>query len=195
MKIGFIGLGLMGTPMTRNLLTSRAILTVNNRTASKCTPLVALGAKASPSPREMAKQVGDGIIVLCVNDTPALCAALSGPEGMLDEIAPSTLVIDMGTTEVSTTKQMAHRVEQAGGRYLDAPVSGGEVGARDATLSIMVGGAPEDVERTRPIFNVLGKLLTHIGPVGTSGGRVAMDSFFIALSFSCNFILISNVFA
>ena len=118
MKIGFIGLGLMGAPMARNLLTSGAILTVNNRTAIKCTPLVALGAKASPSPRDMAKQVGDGIIVLCVNDTPALCAALSGPEGMLDEIVPSTLVIDMGTTGVSTTKQIAHRVEQAGGRYL-----------------------------------------------------------------------------
>ena len=155
MKIGFVGLGLMGAPMARNLLTSGAILLVNNRTAKKCAPLVALGAKASPSPREMAKQVGAGIIVLCVSDTPSLCTALSGPEGILSGIAPGTLVIDMGTTEVSATKQMAYRVEQSGGRYLDAPVSGGEVGARDATLSIMVGGAPKDVERGRAIFNVL----------------------------------------
>ena len=182
MKIGFVGLGLMGTPMARNLLTSGAILTINNRTAKKCAPLVALGAKASPSPREMAKQVGAGIIVLCVSDTPALCTALSGPEGILSGIAPGTLVIDMGTTEVSATKQMAYRVEQSGGRYLDAPVSGGEVGARDATLSIMVGGAPKNVERGRVIFNVLGKLVTHIGPVGTGQATKAANQVIVGAS-------------
>ncbi len=182
MKIGFVGLGLMGVPMARNLLTSGAILLVNNRTAKKCAPLVALGAKASPSPREMAKQVGAGIIVLCVSDTPALCTALSGPEGILSGIAPGTLVIDMGTTEVSVTKQMAYRVEQSGGRYLDAPVSGGEVGARDATLSIMVGGAPKDVERGRAIFNVLGKLVTHIGPLGTGQATKAANQVIVGAS-------------
>ena len=168
--------------MARNLLTSGATLIVNNRTAIKCAPIVALGAKASPSLREMAKQVGAGIIVLCVNDTPALCTALSGPEGILSGIAPGTLVIDMGTTEVSATKQMAYRVEQSGGRYLDAPVSGGEVGARDATLSIMVGGAPKDVERGRPIFNVLGKLVTHIGPVGTGQATKAANQVIVGAS-------------
>lgn len=182
LKIGFIGLGLMGAPMARNLLTSGAILTVNNRTAKKCAPLVALGAKASTSPREMAKQVGVGIIVLCVSDTPALCTAFSGSEGILGGIAPGALVIDMGTTEVSTTKQMAQQVEQAGGRYLDAPVSGGEVGARDATLSIMVGGAAEDVQRARVIFNVLGKQVTHIGPVGTGQATKAANQVIVGAS-------------
>ena len=146
MKIGFIGLGLMGSPMAQNILTSGAHLTVNNRTASKCTPLITLGAEVSLSPKEIAKEVGAGVIILCVSDTPAFCEAMNGPEGLLGDIVPGTLVIDMGTTEVSATRQMAHRMEQAGGHYLDAPVSGGEVGAQDATLSIMVGGAPEDVE-------------------------------------------------
>ena len=88
----------------------------------------------------------------------------------------------MGTTEVSATKQMAYRVEQSGGRYLDAPVSGGEVGARDATLSIMVGGAPKDVERGRAIFNVLGKLVTHIGPLGTGQATKAANQVIVGAS-------------
>lgn len=174
----------MGAPMAQNLLSAGARLVVFNRTAAKCAPLVALGARAAVSPREVAEQTGAGTIVLCVSDTPALTAALTGSEGVLCELAPDTLVIDMGTSEVGKTKQLASSVRQAGGHYVDAPVSGGEVGARDGSLSIMAGGNDDDIARARPLLSVLGKSLTHIGPVGTGQAAKAANQAIVGAAVS-----------
>ncbi|WP_267895724.1 NAD(P)-dependent oxidoreductase [Loktanella sp. Alg231-35] len=166
-KIGFIGLGLMGAPMAKNLLEANADLTVYNRTSSKCAGLANLGAKVAVTPAQVAHDVGTGTIILCVSDTPSLEAALDGDSGVLAGLVPGAVVIDMGTSEVSATRRLAVEVKMRGGRYIDAPVSGGEVGAKAGTLSIMAGGDPTDINATKPVFDVLGGALTHIGPVGT----------------------------
>jgi len=175
MKIGFVGLGLMGTPMAGNLLKAGAQLTLFNRTLAKCASLAGLGASVAATPKELAAQTAGGIIILCVSDTPAFDAAMCGPEGILSGLVANTLIIDMGSSEVGTTKRIAQQVEQAGCRLIDAPVSGGEVGAQSATLSIMVGGDETDINRARPVFDVLGKSLTHIGPVGTGQAAKAAN--------------------
>ncbi|WP_217351930.1 NAD(P)-dependent oxidoreductase [Ruegeria sp. HKCCD8929] len=166
-KVGFIGLGLMGAPMAANLLAANADLIVHNRTAKKCADLAELGARVAMTPGEVGQEVGAGSIVLCVSDTPSLEAVLCGENGVLTELVSGTTVIDMGTSEVSATRRLAAEVQARGGRYVDAPVSGGETGAREGSLSIMAGGASADIDAAKPIFDVLGGMLTHIGPVGT----------------------------
>jgi len=106
-----------------------------------------------------------------VADTPAVAAVLHGADGVLAGLAPGTLVIDMGTTAITPSRAFAAEVEAAGGAYVDAPVSGGEVGAREATLTIMAGGTDEAVGRAMPLFRALGRTITHVGGVGA--GQVA----------------------
>jgi len=178
-KIGFVGLGLMGAPMAENLLEAGAQLTLFNRTATKCTPLVKLGATVAGSPSDLAMRTAGGIIILCVSDTPAFEAAITGPHGVLSGLSPDTLIIDMGSSKVGATRRLAKLVEQAGGRFVDAPVSGGEIGAQSGTLSIMVGGAETDIIRAMPIFDILGKSLTHIGPTGTGQAAKAANQIIV----------------
>ena len=166
-KVGFIGLGLMGAPMAANLCAASAEMTVYNRTASKCAALAEAGAHVAATPQEVARRIGAGFIILCVSDTSSLEAAVSGENGVLSGLAPGATVIDMGTSKVSVTRQLACRVAAAGGRFIDAPVSGGEVGAKAGSLSIMAGGDPADIENAKPLFDELGSALTRIGPVGT----------------------------
>lgn len=167
-KIGIIGLGLMGGHMARNLLAAGVSLIVHNRSSEKMAPLVAQGARSADDPAGVAQMVGAGIIVICVNDTAALQVVF---QGLLPALEPGTLVIDMGTSKVADTRGLATDVEQRGCQLVDAPVSGGEIGAKAGTLTIMAGGDDKAIARAAPVFEVLGSAWTHIGPVGC--GQVA----------------------
>lgn len=168
-RIGFIGLGLMGKPMSRHLLRAGATPLIYSRSRDVRTELTAEGMQCASSPREVAQ--GSEIIILMLSDTPAVETVLCGTDGVLEGLQPNGLVIDMGTTAVTATRRFAAAVEAAGSAYLDAPVSGGQVGAADASLTIMVGGPAKALIRARPVLEVLGKRITHVGEAGA--GQVA----------------------
>ena len=167
--IGFIGLGLMGQPMSLNLKKAGARLIVHNRSRPVVDEMVAAGMIAASTPGAVATQAKT--IIVMVSDTPAAQAVIGGPDGILSAVGPDSLIIDMGTTAVSATRRLAAVVSEAGGQYVDAPVSGGAVGAEDGTLTIMAGGSEDAIKRAMPFFEVLGGRLTHIGGVGT--GQIA----------------------
>jgi len=171
--IGFIGLGIMGSRMARNLHAAGATMIVHNRSQAIVEELTGEGMGSAASPAEVA--ANSDIVILMTPDTASAEKVLRGPDGVIGGLTDgkdgATLVIDMGTTKVTTTRDLAKEVTAAGGVYLDAPVSGGSLGAEGGTLTIMVGGAEEDLERAKPIFEVLGQRLTHIGAIGT--GQVA----------------------
>jgi len=168
--IGFIGLGLMGKPMARNLAAAGARMTVHNRSQAAVDALVAEGMSAASSPADIAQS--SDIVIMMLSDTPAVEKVLmDDPGGVLKGLNPGTLVIDMGTTKVPDTRTFAARVAELGGSYVDAPVSGGTIGAETGTLTIMAGGEDAAYARAHPILAVLGKKITHVGGVGT--GQVA----------------------
>lgn len=168
-KTGFIGLGLMGKPMARNLAKAGADLIVHNRSSASVDELVSEGMAAGGSPSGTAQ--GADIIIMMLPDTPTVEKILLGENGVLVGLKPGSLVIDMGTTKVPVTRAFAKAVEDKGCDYLDAPVSGGTIGAENATLTIMAGGTDAAFKRAHPILNVLGSRITHIGSAGT--GQVA----------------------
>lgn len=163
-RVGFIGLGIMGRAMSRNLLKAGFELRVWNRTASRMDELVAEGAAAAASPADLAAQ--SDIIISCVSDTPDVEAVLLGENGVIAGARPGALVIDMSTISPQATRAIAARLKERGVAMLDAPVSGGSEGAARGTLSIMVGGAEADVARAMPAFQAMGKTITHVGGAG-----------------------------
>ncbi len=163
-SIGFIGLGIMGLPMARNLLKAGFDLTVYSRTRSKCEALETEGAQVAGSPAEAAKGV-DAVITM-VTDTPDVEQVILGPEGVIHSVGQGTVVIDMSTISPKATRRMAQALAAQGAGMLDAPVSGGDIGAQKGTLTIMVGGEGADYERALPVFHALGKTITHVGPSG-----------------------------
>ncbi len=170
-RVGFIGLGLMGRPMATNLIQAGFDVIAYNRTPAKADPLISLGATRAASVTEVFSSVTAGIIIICVTDTPSLLDVVGQA---VQTSLSGTLIIDMGTTTVEATQQAASRITDAGGVYVDAPVSGGAVGAAEGTLSIMAGGDASDIARAQPIFDVLGKATTHIGPIGS--GQIAKSA-------------------
>jgi len=162
--VGFIGLGIMGMPMARNLLKAGFTVVVYNRTAARTGRLVAEGAKQAHSPAELARQCP--VIITMVSDTPDVESVLLGENGVIHGIRPDSVVIDMSTISPVATRRIAARLEEKGCHMLDAPVSGGEHGAIDGTLSIMVGGDAEIIERCRPVLEALGKNIVHVGGNG-----------------------------
>ncbi len=170
--IGFIGLGLMGKPMAGNLKAAGANLVIYNRSQGIIGDLEREGMTPAATPVDLAGTVGEeATVILMLPDTPAVEGVLRGPDGLVSGLRPGCLVIDMGTTKVTATRTFARDVESAGGKYIDAPVSGGTIGATSGTLTIMAGGDDDAMERAEPIFDVLGQKTTHVGPVGT--GQVA----------------------
>jgi 3-hydroxyisobutyrate dehydrogenase len=167
-KVGFIGLGIMGMSMARNLLRAGFPVRVWNRTASKMDALAAEGATSAASPAELAAQCD--IIFICVSDTPDVQAVVLGESGLIHGARPGALVVDMSTISPAATREMAAALAAKGVAMLDAPVSGGSEGAARGTLTIMVGGNAEDVERATPYFNAMGKTLTHVG--GNGAGQM-----------------------
>lgn len=165
--IGFIGLGIMGLPMARNLLRAGFPVVAWNRTTAKAAALAAEGAQVGLSPAEVAARAD--VVVVCVTATRDVEAVIEGAEGIpgvLEGLRPGTTVIDMSTISPDATRRLAVLVRERGGDYLDAPVSGGEQGAINGTLSIMVGGEASTLERARPVFEAMGQRITHCGPVG-----------------------------
>jgi 3-hydroxyisobutyrate dehydrogenase len=163
-SIGFIGLGIMGAPMARRLLVAGHRLTVYNRTAARAEPLVAAGARAAGSPRACAE--GNDVVISIVTDSPDVEEVLLGPQGAVHGARPGALFVDMSTIAPATARRVSAALLARGIRFLDAPVTGGDVGARNGTLSILVGGDAADLERARPIFEALGKRITLCGPPG-----------------------------
>jgi 3-hydroxyisobutyrate dehydrogenase len=164
-RIGFVGLGIMGQGMARNLLKAGLAVRVWNRTASKMEPLVAEGATTGSSPADVAAQCD--IVVTCVSDTPDVEAVMLGEQGIIHSAKPGSLVIDCSTISPEATRAIAAQLATKGIHLIDAPVSGGSEGAAKGTLTIMVGGAAEDFERAKPVLQAMGKTITHIGEVGT----------------------------
>ncbi len=163
-QVGFIGLGIMGQGMAHNILKAGFPLTVWNRTASKAEPLLAAGAKAGQNPADVAAH--SDIVLICVSDTPDVENIILGENGVLAGVKAGSLVIDCSTISPIATRKLAEKLAAAGAAMLDAPVSGGSEGAARGTLSIMVGGETKDVERAMPVFEAMGKKITHVGPVG-----------------------------
>jgi 3-hydroxyisobutyrate dehydrogenase len=165
-RVGFIGLGIMGRGMARNLLNAGFELVVWNRTASRMEELVTAGAQPARDPADVAAR--SDVIITCVSDTPDVEAVLAGddPPGVLQGARAGSLVIDMSTISPHATRALAARLAEHGVHYLDAPVSGGSEGAAKGTLTIMVGGDEAQVERARPLFQAMGKTITHVGSTG-----------------------------
>jgi len=168
-RIGFIGLGIMGAGMASNLIDKGHDVVVWNRTASRMEPLVSAGASAAASPAEVGRLCP--IVMICVSDTPDVLAVIAYEDGLLESISDGSLVVDHSTISPGSTVKFADEVAARGGRWIDAPVSGGSEGAARGTLSIMVGGSEVDVERARPYMEAFGTTITHVGPVG-SGQQV-----------------------
>jgi 3-hydroxyisobutyrate dehydrogenase len=163
-KAGFIGLGIMGQGMARNLLKAGFDLTVWNRTTSKAEALSQEGAKIASSPADLAQQ--SEIIVICVSDTPDVEEVLLSEKGVIYGVQPGALVIDCSTISPIRTQEFARTLAEKGAHMLDAPVSGGNEGAARGTLSIMVGGEADQFSRALPFFEAMGKSITHVGPSG-----------------------------
>ncbi len=163
-RIGFIGLGIMGRPMARNLLAAGARLTVHSRSPAPVEELVAAGAARADRPADVAR--ASDVTITMLPDTPDVERVLTGPDGVVESAAPGSLVIDMSTVDAGPTRRIADAFAARGVAMLDAPVSGGERGAIDAALSIMVGGEPDAFARAQPLFGVLGRTIVHVGPSG-----------------------------
>ncbi len=160
-RIGFVGLGNMGAPMARHLHEAGAEVIVWNRSSGPVQAAVEAGMQAADSLPDLAERVGSGAICINVTHTDVVEAIVFGSGGLHERLDPAALIIDFGTTGVPATRRFAELVQ-----WVDAPVSGGQVGARSATLSIMVGGSDAAVQRARPILETVGKRVTHLGPAG-----------------------------
>lgn len=182
-RIGFCGLGLMGRAMCRHLRTAGAGLTVYNRTRATAEAFAAAspGTAVAASPREAA--VAAELVILNLADTPAVeQVLLAGPAGLIEGLRPGALVVDMGTTAVTPTRRFAEAVRARGADWVDAPVSGGVVGAEAASLAIMAGGSDEAFARARPVLAVLGANITHCGGVGAGQVTKLANQLIVALT-------------
>ncbi len=179
--VGFVGTGLMGRRMARNVLKAGHTLRVYNRTAAKAEELRKLGATATGSPREAAE--GADAVITMVADPPALRAVLEGPDGAFAGCRTGTLVIDMSTVDPETSKAMAARAQAQGLRYLEAPVTGGVGAAEQGTLMIMAAGTMEDFRSAKPLLETMGKKVLRVGPMG-SGAALKLTTNMVASSIS-----------
>jgi 3-hydroxyisobutyrate dehydrogenase len=176
--VGFIGLGIMGRPMAGHIMKGGHPLTVYNRTRAKTTELAALGAAVAGSPAEVAAR--SEIIIAMVSDTPDVEQVVAGPQGIIEGIRTGSVVVDMSTISPGMERLLDEKLRARGCALVDAPVSGGDTGARNASLAIMAGGDRPAFERVRPVLELMGRAITYCGPSGS--GQIAK---------LCNQILIS----
>lgn len=178
--VGFAGLGIMGAPMARNLLRAGFPLVVWNRTAARADALAADGARRAGSPRELAERAQVAITML--SDSPDVAEVYRAPDGLLAGASAGDVLVDMSTIAPRVARELAAEAARRGAALLDAPVSGGDVGARDGTLSIMVGGEGAALERARPVLETLGARITHVGPSGAGQVVKACNQIVVALA-------------
>ncbi|BAN52936.1 MULTISPECIES: NAD(P)-dependent oxidoreductase [Pseudomonas] len=189
-SLGFAGIGLMGLPMCRRLLAAGYPLTVWNRSTDKCAALVAAGARLANSPAELCQ--GSDMVLLCLADTAVVREVVFGEHGIAQGGRSGQLLIDFSSLEPTATREMAAELAVlCGMAWLDAPVSGGTPGAEAGTLAIMVGGEAADLERARPVLQVLGQRVTHMGAVGAGQVTKACNQMIVA----CNALVIAEVVA
>jgi 2-hydroxy-3-oxopropionate reductase len=179
-RVGFVGTGIMGKPMARNLLRAGYDLTVHNRSRQSVDALVGEGALGVESPREAANEAA--VVITMLPDSPDVETVALGPDGILEGIRPGSLLIDMSTINPLVSQKIGQALEVKHATMLDAPVSGGEQGAIDGVLSIMAGGTEEDFERARPLFEVLGRTITHMGPLGSGGFTKLANQIIVAVN-------------
>jgi 2-hydroxy-3-oxopropionate reductase len=180
MKIGFIGTGIMGRPMAGHLQTAgHQLLLIRHRSALP-SELLDGGATVHESPCEIAGQAE--VVILMVPDTPDVEAVLFGADGVAAGLSPGKTIIDMSSIDPIATKAFAEKIEALGCDYVDAPVSGGEVGARNAALTIMVGARPAVFERVKPLFEAMGKNITLVGGVGAGQTTKVANQIIVALN-------------
>jgi 2-hydroxy-3-oxopropionate reductase len=179
-RVGFIGLGIMGKPMAKNLIRAGFPLVVHNRSRGSVEELAKLGATTANSPRDVASQV-DTIITMLPNSPDVELVAL-GANGLKEGMKRGQLFIDMSTINPIVSQNIAKELAGSGVAMVDAPVSGGEKGAIDGALSIMAGGEPQDFERALPLFQALGKTITHMGPLGSGGFTKLANQIIVAIN-------------
>ncbi len=177
-RVAFMGLGTMGAAMAANLARAGFAVTAWNRTAGRAPELPDLGVEIARNPAEAAAT--SEIIVICVSDTPDVEAVLFGQDGVVGGARAGSLVIDCSTIAPSGSWDFAARLKEHGLSMVDAPVSGGSEGAKNATLTIFVGGDEDDFERARPILNALGRTITHVGPIGAGQAVKAVNQVILA---------------
>ena len=180
MNIGFIGLGIMGRPMAGHLLTGGHKLAVVQHRSPLPVELTEGGATVCSSAREVAEK--SDVIILMVPDTPDVERVLFSANGVAEGLSAGKLVVDMSSIDPIATRGFATRIREQGCDYVDAPVSGGEVGAKHATLTIMCGGEPAAFERVRPLFELMGKNITHVGKVGDGQVAKVANQIIVALN-------------
>lgn len=178
MRIGFIGLGTMGSRMARRLVDAGHDVVVHNRTREREEALERAGATRAASPRACARD--RELVITIVSDTADVQAVVLGDEGAAMGMPRGSVLVDMSTISPATTRLMAAALADHGVAMLDAPVSGGSEGAEKGTLSIMVGGEADVLERVRPVLEVLGSTITHVGPVGAGQVTKAVNQVIIA---------------
>ena len=179
-KIGFIGTGIMGLPMAQNLVKAGHQLFLSNHHSTPPKVLTDAGAEVLANPADVARQAE--FIIIMVPDTPFVETVLFGENGVAEGSGPDKVVIDMSSISPSATKAFAQKIVATGARYLDAPVSGGEVGAKAGTLSIMVGGEPQTFERALPLFQSMGKNITLVGGNGDGQTAKVANQIIVALN-------------
>ena len=172
-RVGFCGLGTMGSAMAANLLRAGFALTVWNRSPDRTAALLEQGAVEAATPRAVAE--ASDVVVICVSDTPDVEAVLFAPDGVSEGASAGTLVVDCSTISPTASREFAARLAQRGVSMVDAPVSGGSEGAQKGTLTIMVGGEQSDLTRARPVLETMGHSITHMGQLGSGQATKAVN--------------------
>jgi len=178
-KVGFVGLGIMGGAIAGNLLKAGREIVVHNRTRTKAEHLAQHVARVAASPREVAQR--SDVVITMLPGPPEVEEVVAGEGGLLEGAAEGSLIVDMSTSSPVLARQLAHAARERGVGMLDAPVSGGDVGARDGILSIMVGGEEDDFERARPLFEVMGETVVYVGGAGAGQVVKACNQIVVAL--------------
>jgi 2-hydroxy-3-oxopropionate reductase len=177
-NIAFIGLGIMGSPMAVHLAKAGHQVAGYNRTPEKAAPLVDAGGRAAESISDAVRDAE--VVCVMVPDSPDVSDVLTGEGGVFDNAKPGTLVIDFSSIRPDVTTQLAEQAAAKGMRLVDAPVSGGEAGAKNAALSIMVGGEADDFEAAKPFLDAVGKTVVHVGPSGAGQTVKAANQLIVA---------------
>lgn len=178
--VGFIGLGIMGRPMAQNVLKEGFPLVVYDLLLEPTQELTRAGAQAAPSPRALAQQVD--VILLCLPDSPDVRAAMNGPDGVLAGVRPGQVIVDMSTISPVVARELAVATAERGATLLDAPVSGGEMGAREGKLAIMIGGDAQALAQVMPVLQTMGQRILHMGASGAGQVTKAANQIVIAVT-------------
>ncbi|MCC6546620.1 NAD(P)-dependent oxidoreductase [Candidatus Sumerlaeota bacterium] len=190
MRIGFLGLGVMGASMAGHLQKKFPNIVVWNRTRERCAALGKAGAETAASPAEVAAMCD--VLCVCVSDTPDVEAVVFGKGGVAESIRPGSLLIDFSTISAAGTENFAERLRAKNCAWVDSPMSGGDVGARNAALTLMVGASDADYQRALPVLQAVGNRISHMGAVGTGqktklANQIAAIGTLISLGESLNF--------